>query len=164
MTSVRRRLILTTLVFAGVLLAHFSWFALQGPHTRWVSLDGEPPLPLAFYLESGSVWLGLSYALALCVGVAWLDRYREERFCSAQTLTIGGATLSGSLAVAGCYAIGCCGSPMLGVYLSLFGASFLPFTKPLIFVFTASSLGATWWWMNRRTTPTPATSDRCDCP
>ena len=38
---------------------------------------------------------------------------------------MGGITLSGFLAVAGCYLLGCCGSPMLAVYMSLFGVSFL---------------------------------------
>ena len=165
MKSVPRRLVLTTLAFGAVLAAHFSWFALRGPHTRWVSLDAEPPLPLAFYLESGSVWLGLSYALALSFAVAWLDRYREERFCAARTLSIGGVTVSGFLAVGGCYALGCCGSPMLAVYASLFGAAYLPFTEPLVFVFTAASLAAHWWWMERReraARPAPA-ADTCGC-
>ena len=165
MTARSRRFLLAGLVFGAVLAVHYSYFALFGPHMRWVSLDDDPSgSALRFYLESGAIWLGLSYALALGFAAAWLERYREERSCNARTLSIGGVTLSGSLAVAGCYAIGCCGSPMLGVYLSLFGASFLPLAKPLAFVFTASSLGATWWWMNRRerVAATPATD--CDCP
>ena len=159
----RRRTALAALVFTAVLFAHFAWFALRGPHTRWISLDDDSPgLPLAFYLESGSVWLGLSYALALSFAAVWLDRYREERFCAARTLSIGGVTLSGFLAVAGCYALGCCGSPMLAVYLSLFGTAFLPLTKPLVFVFTAVSLSATWWWMTARQATTAPPRSSCD--
>lgn len=154
-----------SVAFGVVLLMHFGWFALRAPQTRWVSLEDDGQgFPLVFYLESGSVWLGLSYALALSFAAGWLDRYREERFCAARTLSIGGVTVSGFLAVAGCYALGCCGSPMLAVYLSLFGTAFLPLTKPLVFVFTASSLGATWWWLTRREPGTvPSDPERCDC-
>ncbi|PYL08273.1 MAG: hypothetical protein DME33_07770, partial [Verrucomicrobia bacterium] len=36
------------------------------------------------------------------------------------------------------------------VYLSLFGSSFAGFTKPLVFTLTLSSVGFSWWWMNRK--------------
>jgi len=36
-----------------------------------------------------------------------LRRYREERFCSAKTLAFGGVTLSGFLALADCFMVGC---------------------------------------------------------
>ena len=40
--------------------------------------------------------------------------------------------------------LGCCGSPMLAVYLSLFGAAFLPWAKPLIALLTTVTLFAAW--------------------
>lgn len=89
--------------------------------------------------------------------------------CAARNLAIGGVTLSGVLAVAGCFLLGCCGSPMLAVYLSLFGAAFLPFAKPLVAGLTAASLVAGWWWMKRRERLVLAeraaseTNPACDC-
>jgi len=43
---------------------------------------------------------------------------------------------------------------MLGVYISLFGAGFLPFAKPLVAVITTISIILSWWWMNRRSEQT----------
>jgi hypothetical protein len=77
-------------------------------------------------------------------------------------------TFSGFLAVAGCFLLGCCGSPMLAVYLSLFGAGFLPFAKPLVAALTTLSILGAWCWVSRRGTggTAPAepacTSTRCD--
>lgn len=108
------------------------------------------PSWIQIYLETQSYWLGFSYALSLTFAVYAFRRYREQRYCAAKNLAIGGVTFSGFLAVAGCYLIGCCGSPMLVVYLSFFGAAFLPFAKPLVALVTSISILAAWWWMNRR--------------
>ena len=42
---------------------------------------------------------------------------------------------------------------MLPVYLSLFGAAFLPWAKPLVAGLTTLMIGATWLWLARRTPP-----------
>lgn len=144
---------LPAITFAGVLAVHYVWVGLFSPQTRWVSLDGGNATWLRRYLETQSYWLGFSYALSIAFAVVCLRRYREEQFCGAQRLAIGGATFSGALALAGCYLLGCCGSPMLAVYLSLFGATFLPLAKPIVFSFTALSILVAWWWMNRRRPP-----------
>ena len=160
-----RRALLAPAVLVGVLSLHFLWFSHYGPQARWVSLDDESGLSLRPYLESQSLWLGLSYSVSLSFAALWLRRYREERLCAASTLTVGGVTFSGALAVGGCYLLGCCGSPMLGVYLGLFGATFLPFTGPAVFALTAVLLSGSWWWMSRvsgrsSSTESPAP---CDC-
>ena len=161
-----KRMLLAPGVFLAVLGMHFVWLSRYGPQARWVSLDDESVvLSLRGYLESQSLWLGLSYAVSLSFAALWLRRYREERLCSASTLTVGSVTLSGALAVGGCYLLGCCGSPMLGVYLGLFGATFLPFTGPAVFALTAVPLLASWAWMSRAngrvsSSQTPAA---CEC-
>ncbi len=66
-------------------------------------------------------------------------------------MAVGGITLSGFLVAAGCFLVGCCGSPMLGVYLSLFGARFLPLAKPLIAAVTTLMIAAAAVWMKCRT-------------
>jgi hypothetical protein len=73
--------------------------------------------------------------------------------------------VSGFLAVAGCYLLGCCGSPMLAVYVSVFGAHFLPLTKPLVAVITVLSIVVAWWWMNRARGSPVAVAAQCaaDC-
>jgi hypothetical protein len=122
---------------------------------RWLSAPGTETSWLRLYLESQSYWLGYSYALALSFAAVALRRYREQRLCAARNLAIGSVTLSGFLAVAGCFLLGCCGSPMLAVYLSLFGASFLPFAGPLVAGVTTITIIVGWFWMNRWS-PVPA--------
>ena len=148
-----RRILLPLGVFLGVAAAHYLWSGLfpevDPAQARWASLPGSDASWLNRYLNTQGYWLGYSYALSLAFAVAALRRYREERFCSAKTLAFGGVTLSGFLALAGCFLLGCCGSPMLVVYLSLFGAGFLPLAKPLVAVVTTISIIGAWWWMTR---------------
>ena len=50
----------------------------------------------------------------------------------------------------GCFLIGCCGSPMLAVYLSLFGAKALGLGKPLMALVTLVSVNCGYWYFSRR--------------
>ncbi len=60
--------------------------------------------------------------------------YLDRRRSSAGNLkgVFGGLSLVSVLSFAGCFLIGCCGSPMLAIYAGMFGASFLGITKPII--------------------------------
>ncbi len=148
-----RRFLLPLWVFLGVAAAHYVWSGLfpevNLAQARWASLPGSDASWLHRYLQTQGYWLGYSYALSLAFAAAALRHYREERFCSAKTLAFGGVTLSGFLALAGCFLVGCCGSPMLVIYLNLFGAGFLPLAKPLVAVVTTLSITGAWWWMKR---------------
>jgi len=152
--SFLRRARLPLIVFLGVMAVHFLWLGTfperDSAQDRWVT----PPGTFASswwgsYVESRGYWLGYSYGLAFAFAAVSLRRYREERACTTRNLAIGGITLSGFLAVAGCWLIGCCGSPMLAVYLSLFGAAFVPMAKPLVAAVTTSTTLLGWWWMKR---------------
>lgn len=153
-------------VFLAVGMAHYLYlgsFPDEDPaQARWIAVPSPATSWWTRYVETQSYWLGLSYAMSLTFAVVALQRYRERRLCGARNLAIGGITFSGFLAVAGCYLVGCCGSPMLIVYLNFFGASFLPLAKPLMAGVTALSLGLAWWWMLRA--ERRATSNAsCDC-
>jgi hypothetical protein len=171
MTSWRRkfrRFLLPLGVFVGVAVAHYVWSGLfpevDPAQARWAALPGVGASSwLHRYLETQSYWLGYSYALSLAFAAAALRRYREKRYCSGKTLALGGVTLTGFLALAGCFLVGCCGSPMLVVYLSLFGAWFLPLAKPLVAVITTLSIIGAWWWMNRRQSSTDPASTSSSC-
>ncbi len=142
-------------VFVAVAVAHYCWcgfFPEPNPiQDRWAAVAlPESKSWLKLYFEDQNYWLGYSYALSLAFAAVALRRYREERFCTHLNLALGGVTFSGFLAVAGCFLLGCCGSPMLVVYLNLFGASFLPLAKPLLAALTTISILGAWWWMNRQ--------------
>ena len=142
-------------VFVAVFAVHFLWLGLfpeQDPaQARWAALPAEGAASwLPNYIEAQSYWLGYSYGLSLAFAAAALRRYRRNRTCGAGKLALGGVTFSGFLAAAGCYLVGCCGSPMLVVWLNVFGAKFLPFAKPLMAAVTTFSIAGAWWWMARR--------------
>ena len=61
-----------------------------------------------------------------------------------------GVTLLGMLMAGGCFLIGCCGSPMLGVYLGLFGAKALDLGKLLMALVTLVSVSFGYWCLSRR--------------
>lgn len=148
-----RRLLLPMLVFVTVGLIHFVWLgvfsARNATQDRWQTVE-ESPSWFTRYLETQSYWTGYSYALSLAFVAVAVRRYREQRMCAARNLAVGGITLTGFLAFAGCFLVGCCGSPMLGVYLSLFGASFLPWAKALVAGLTTAMIGGAYWWMVRK--------------
>lgn len=115
------------------------------------------------YIQSRDYFTGYAYALSLTFATVAFRRYREKQTCSARNFAIGGVTLSGFLAVSGCFLLGCCGSPMLGVYLSLFGVSFLPWAKPLIAGLTTVLIAASYWWMRSHSRKEKSCEPCCTC-
>ena len=158
-----RRAVLPLTAFVLTVAAHVAYhifFPESAPEqSRWASVPTAGPGLVARYIESQSYFLGLSYASSLAFAVAAFRRYRERRLCSDRTIALGSVTLSGVLAVVGCFLLGCCGSPMLGVYLSLLGPWFLPWRGPMTLAVTLAALAGGAWWMHRRErrqTPTVA--------
>jgi hypothetical protein len=89
-----------------------------------ISADVVGPLGLGAYWRGQDYFIGFSYALAAAFAAWALSRsilFRQGRTVTAGAAA-GGLTLLGALMAGGCFLIGCCGSPMLAVYLSLFGA------------------------------------------
>lgn len=117
------------------------------------------------YIESRDYLTGYSYALPLAFAVVALRRYRDRRKHrrnAARNAAIGGITLSGILAGSGCFLLGCCGSPMLGIYLSFFGAAFLPLVKPLVAgVTTVMVVFSYYWWIWRPNRNDTKPSSQC---
>jgi len=159
-----RRTLLPVFVFIGVVATHFVWMGIfpdrEPVQDRWVTVTADRSW-LRSYFTSGNYWLGYSYAISLAFASVAYRRFREQRATAARSMAIGGVTLTGVLAFAGCFLMGCCGSPMLAVYLSLFGAAFLPFARPLVAGMTTLSLVAGWWWMTRRSSPSAVVATGC---
>lgn len=154
MTALRRTLF-TMAAFVTVGLAHFAWvcvFPDRDPaQERWAVVESETRASsVGRYLESGGYWLGFSYAYPAAFAANAFGRYLESRRRANQAFAVGGITASWILVAVGCFLTGCCGSPMLGVYLSLFGTSILPFAKPLLAGLTFLFVTLFWIWMVRR--------------
>lgn len=86
--------------------------------------------PIWLYFTHQDYFLGISYALTGAFTIYALFNFLENRKNKVFG-TFGGVTFAGVIYFASCFLTGCCGSPMLTVYLSLFGSSFLGFAKPL---------------------------------
>jgi hypothetical protein len=103
----------------------------------------------ANYVSNQDYMLGISYALAGAFTVFAFLRLSERRERGVVGM-LSGITLTGFLYFGVCFFTGCCGSPMLAVYLSVLGPSFLGFTKPIILAITVLSITASYFWMERK--------------
>lgn len=148
--------LLVMAAFIAVLVIHFIWINLfpdiDPEQSAWASVsDPESVSWWARYLATQSYWLGYSYAISIAFAVFALLNHLSNRGCGGGAFAIGGVGLSGFLAAFGCFLIGCCGSPMLAVYMSLFGASVLPFAGPFVALFITIMIGLSWWWLKKKT-------------
>jgi hypothetical protein len=152
------RRLLPALAFLAVFVAHALYSGLSaasGP-SGWadldISADAAGPLGLWAYWRGQDYFTGFSYALG--VGFATWAITRCISLSQSKAVAAGAAagsiTLVGVLMAAGCFLIGCCGSPMLAVYLGLFGAKALGIGKPLTALVTLVSVGCGYWCLSRR--------------
>ncbi|MFI5251972.1 MAG: hypothetical protein ACHQQQ_06010 [Bacteroidota bacterium] len=144
----KKKVFFSLMAFAIFLLLHASYsvWTSQKLAARWSELPGTNYI--ALYFGRGEYFIGASYALTIGFSVYALMSFLENRKRGVAGI-IGGITLTGVLYVAGCFLIGCCGSPMLAVYLTLFGSSFLGFAKPLTFILTVASIVVGFMWIRR---------------
>ncbi len=151
----KRRYAVSVLLFALVLCAHFTWTAQR--RMRRPAFDytaGAWSEAASSYVSGDRVWLGLSFATAAAFVAFWLKRPCRTRTQAAKGAA-GGLAMTGLLHGVGCFLLGCCGSPMLAVYVGLLGPRFLGFTGPISFGLTVVSVAITCVWLNRR--------DRASC-
>ena len=146
----RTRYVFPALLFALVLLAHF--IHSERRRLRRAEFDYGPAAwsaAASSYASRDKLWLGLSLATAAGFVAFWL-----KRPCPTRKQAIKGA--GGGLALAtvlhgvGCFLLGCCGSPMLAVYLGLFGPRFAGFTGPINFAITILSIAIACVWLKWR--------------
>ena len=145
----RMKTLYTLAAFIAVFAVHIAYSGWAAAQTTsvWVQPDdaGWP----ANYIFNQDYMLGISYALAATFTVYAFLRLSEKREGGAVGM-LSGFTLTGILYFGACFLTGCCGSPMLAVYLSVLGPSFLGFTKPIILIFTVISIVASYFWMERK--------------
>jgi hypothetical protein len=152
------RKLLPAVVFVAVFVAHALFvgsFATSTP-SGWtdsgISAAAAGPFGLGAYWRGQDYFLGFSYALGAAFATWALNScifLKQERAVAAGAAA-GGITLVGVLMAGGCFLIGCCGSPMLAVYLSLFGAKALGLGKPLTALVTLASVSCGYWCLSRR--------------
>ena len=132
-------------VFIAIFATHFFYttrnISITDSSGEWAAYDFEKPEEsrLNRYIAPGEYWLGLSYSIAGAFVVVALMRAVTMRR-EALAASAGGIALGGLLWASGCFLVGCCGSPMLPIYMGLLGPKFLEVTKPMTFVLTIISI------------------------
>lgn len=141
-----KQALLPALVFSLAMIAHYIWFVKTGsiPAQAAGSCCGSgcaTTTPgIAEYLKTQNYLLGYSVALSLSFASIAIRQFMHQQSKAATGAAVGGISVSAILGFAGCYLTGCCGSPMLGVYIGLLGPTFLPFAKPLVAIITTASI------------------------
>ncbi len=153
-SSYRRTQWLPLLVFLGVYGSHAYYLShiVAAPTKGWANSEimNTGLLGLGPYLQAQDYYTGFSYALGAAF-VAWaIGRFLRFRQAAMAAGAAGSITFVGVLMAAGCFMIGCCGSPMLGVYLGIFGAKTLGAGKPLMALVSLVSVGIGYWYLSRR--------------
>ncbi len=158
----RLRLLIPVLAFALVVGVHAAWHLHKQSAGPWASFEADEAEAASSprYLGSHEMWLGLSYATGTGFAAFCLARLYENRR-RAVAGAAGGLALTGFLYAAGCFLLGCCGSPMLAVYVGLFGPRFLGFTGPLVFGLTVASVTFGYVWIIRRSGAACLCGDDC---
>jgi hypothetical protein len=151
------RRILPASVFLSVFVAHalYSGFCARAAPTGWADLDVSSsalgPLRLWAYWRGQDYFVGFSYALGAAFATWALSRCIFSRArAGAAGAAAASITFAGILLASGCFLMGCCGSPMLAIYLSLFGTRVLGFAKPVTALLTLASVSCGYWYLSRR--------------
>ncbi len=115
------------------------------------------------YLRAQDYFAGFSYALAAAFGTWAVTRFLRQRRAAMAAGAVGSVSLVAVLMAGGCFFIGCCGSPLLAVYLSLFGAKALGAGKPLMALVTLLSTGCGYYCLSPRFKGRRFAADICSC-
>ena len=159
---------LPLIMFLGVFAGHALFIRQQAalPSDGWVDVGVGHGGMLGFesYLQGQDYFLGLSYALGAAFTVWAVGEFIRTRQAAMAAGAAGSVTFVGILMAAGCFLVGCCGSPMLGIYAGLLGVKTLGIVgKPLMALVTLLSVGWGYWYLSRRATKGICTGKGCGC-
>ena len=144
--------LLGVVAFAAVFAGHILYlrYVAVAPQNAWADNFNSSTSFWANYVTGEDYFVSFSYALSASFAAWATARFLYYRRQRAAVGAIGGVSLVTLLAAAGCFLIGCCGSPMLPIYISLFGAKAAGIGKPLMALITLISIGAGYVYVIRR--------------
>lgn len=133
--------------FLFTIVVHFvlTDFAVYRVESQWeeVSLTSH----IVNHFTNKNIYLGYSYAIASAFASLCLLNLITASGGLKQS--IRGITISAILWGTICFMSGCCGSPMLAVYLSLFGSAVVGVTKPITAAITTLSIALSYYYVLR---------------
>ena len=149
--------LLGAVAFVAVFVGHILYlrYLTIAPQKDWADNFNPSGSFWQRYLISQDYFVSFSYALSASFAVWATARFMYSRRRAAMVGAFGGVSLVTLLAAAGCFLIGCCGSPMLVIYVSLFGSKAAGIGKPLMALISLISIGGGYLYVVRRS--------ECDC-
>ncbi len=158
---------LTPVVCVGVYAAHAFYVnrIAATPTEGWANSEvmNTGFLGLEPYVQGQDYYTGFSYALGAAFAVWAVCKFLRFRQTAMATGAVGSITFVGVLMAAGCFMIGCCGSPMLSVYLGILGAKALGIGKPLMALVSLTSVGVGYWYLSWRAKKGICLDSSCAC-
>ncbi len=133
-------------------------YTITQQESKWIPV--EETNWVTTYLQEQEYFIGLSYALAMAFTVYALLKYAENRKKRLAGL-FSGITLTGLIYFGACFLAGCCGSPMIAVYVSLLGPSFLGIAKSASLILTIISVSAGYFLLKNK--GTDSCGEKCQC-
>lgn len=150
-TGPRRIWLLGPATFVTVFVGHVLYlrYLAGAPQKDWAD-NFNPSVDFwRSYFVSQDYFVSFSYALSASFAVWATARFVYSRRRRAAIGAFGGVSLVTFLAAAGCFLIGCCGSPMLPIYIGLFGSQAAGVGKPLMALISAISIGGGYLYVRR---------------
>jgi hypothetical protein len=143
--------------FVAVFVGHVLYlrYLTIAPQRDWADNFNPSPSFWQSYVIGQDYFVSFSYALSAGFAAWAAARFMHSRRRAAAVGAFGGVSLVTLLAAAGCFLIGCCGSPMLVIYVSLFGSKAAGIGKPLMALISLVSIGGGYLYVARHS--------ECDC-
>lgn len=148
-------------VLHAVYIRHVS--RMPAPGWANAGIVGDTGWGFGPYLRAQDYFTGFSYALAAAFGIWAVAQFLHRRRAAMAAGAVGSISLVALLWAGGCFLIGCCGSPMLAVYLSIFGAKALGVGKPLMALVTLLSTAGGYYWLSPRLRGRRFAAETCGC-
>ena len=158
--------LLGTVAFNAVFVGHVLYlrYLTSAPQKDWADNFNPSVSFWQSYVISQDYFVSFSYALSASFAVWATARFVYSRRRAAAVGAFGGVSLVTLLAAAGCFLIGCCGSPMLPIYVSLFGSNAAGVGKPLMALISLISIGGGYLYVLRRPECNCADPETCPFP
>ena len=137
--------------FVAVFLGHVLYlrYLTIAPQRDWADNFNPSASFWQRYVIGQDYFVSFSYALSAGFAVWATTRFMYSRRRAAAAGAFGGVGLVTLLAAAGCFLIGCCGSPMLVIYVSLFGSKAAGIGKALMALISLVSIGGGYLYVVR---------------
>jgi hypothetical protein len=158
--------LLGTAAFSSVFVAHLLYlrYLTSAAQKDWADNFNPSVSFWQSYIISQDYFVSFSYALSASFAVWATARFLHSRRRAAAMGAFGGVSVVTFLAAAGCFLIGCCGSPMLPIYISLFGSQAAGIGKPLMALISLISIGGGFLYVVRRPECRCADPETCPFP